>query len=71
MLHDVIKKFEMVDIHSGPIIVYIDIYINNYRLTQFRDCTDDECHEHFNHLWNRGRLHRSRAAVARYETAAR
>jgi hypothetical protein len=70
MFRYVIKQLQMMNVHQ-IIIVYIDVYINNYRLTQSTIYMDDECHEHSHHLRNRRRLHRRRTVVAGDEIAAR
>jgi hypothetical protein len=36
MLHDMIKKLEVVNVNS-KIIAYINVYFNIYRLTQLMD----------------------------------
>ena len=70
MLGHVIKQFQVMNVHQ-EIIAYINVLINNYRLTQLSIFMDDECHEHSHHLRDRSRLHRRGAVVAGNEVAAR
>src|SRR6266404_3329142 len=70
MFCNVIKQLEMMNVHQSN-IVYIDVYINNYRLTQLSITMDDECHEYSHHFWNRRWLHNRGAIVAGDEVAPR